>query len=62
MRTQLRNQLHALKQHPVVVEAVRSRLETLLKTLEEQITEIEAELEEVLTTDQEWNTSAAAND
>lgn len=58
IRTQLRNQLHALKQHPVVVEAVRARLETLLKTLEEQITEIEAELEEVLTTNQEWNTSA----
>ena len=58
IRTQLRNQLHALKQHPVVVEVVRSRLETLIKTLDEQITQIEAELEEVLTTDEEWNASA----
>lgn len=58
IRTQLRNQLHALNQHPVVVEVVRSRLETLIKTLDEQVAQIEAELEEVLVTNEEWNASA----
>ena len=58
IRTQLRNQLHALNQLPTVVEAVRSRLELLLKTLDEQITQVETELEQVLAQDKEWNASA----
>jgi transposase len=58
IQTQLRNQLHALKQYPVVVEAVQARLESILHTLKEQIAQIEAELEEVLTTNQEGNASA----
>jgi transposase len=58
IRTQLRNQLHALKQHPVVVQTVRLRLEMLLQTLEEQMAQVEAELEEVLATDKEWKASA----
>jgi len=58
IRTQLRNQLHALNQHPTVVEAVRSRLEALLKMLDEQIAQVETELEQALALDKEWNNSA----
>src|SRR6266508_3375552 len=33
-RTQFRNQLHALVQQPVVIESVRTRLESLISTLD----------------------------
>ena len=58
IRTQLRNQLHALKHHPVVIEAVQSRLEVLISTLNEQIAQVESEMAEALTTDEDWHTSA----
>jgi transposase len=58
VRTQLRNQLHALQHHPVVIEAVQTRLEILIGTLNEQVEQIESEMVEVLTTHEEWQTSA----
>jgi transposase len=61
MRGQLRNQLHALVQGPVVVAQVRDRMEKLDQTITSQITEIEAELlalveaeEKPVGIDQEW--------
>ena len=41
MRTQLRNQLHALQQGPVVIAAVRERMDSLLGTLNTQIAAVE---------------------
>lgn len=58
IRTQLRDQLHALKHHPVVIEAVQSRLEDLIHTLDEQIAQVESEMAEALTTNEAWHTSA----
>jgi transposase len=48
MRGQLRNQLHALQQGPVVVTQVRTRMQALDETLTAQIAEVEAELASVL--------------
>ena len=44
MRQQAANHLHALSQRPVVVSAVRQRLEALIQTLDDQIAAVEDEL------------------
>jgi hypothetical protein len=48
LRQQVRNQLHALEQGPVVIAAVRQRMEILLATLTAQIKEVEKEITPVL--------------
>jgi transposase len=58
LRQQVRNQLHALTQLPVVVEAVRTRLEELIATFDGQIAAIEREITQVLRQDAAWATSA----
>lgn len=59
LRQQVRNQLHALQQHPVVVAAVVARTQQLLATLEAQITQVEQELHAVLQQDEAWAQAAA---
>jgi transposase len=59
LRQQVRNQLHALEHLPVVVPAVRIRMETLLATFEQQIAAIEREIAQVLQQDANWAASAA---
>jgi transposase len=61
MRGQLRNQLHALVQGPVVVAQVRERMEALDQTITSQIMQVETELlamveseEKPMGIDQEW--------
>lgn len=58
-RTQFRNQLHALLQQPIVIESVRTRLESLIATLDKEITAIEQEIASALQQDQAWATAAA---
>jgi transposase len=58
LRQQVRNQLHALSQGPVVIAAVRSRMEALIATLSQQIAEVEAELEPALVQDAAWAAAA----
>jgi transposase len=48
MRGQLRNQLHAVRQCPVVVAHVRTRMEALDETLTAHIAQVEAELTSLL--------------
>lgn len=59
LRQQVRNQLHALSQGPVVIAAVRMRMERLLTTLTEQIAEVEAEIGPSLRQDDAWAAAAA---
>ena len=59
MQGQLRNQLHALDHHPVVVGSVRERMEALLKTLAAQIKEVEHELKAAICQDEAWAAAAA---
>jgi transposase len=56
---QVRNQQHALHQHPVVVEAVHQRLHDLLATLDAQIQQIEREVHAVRQQDSAWAAAAA---
>ena len=58
MRTQVRNQRHALVQHPVVIAAVVDRMDALVTTLDQQITAIEAELAPALAMDSAWAAAA----
>ncbi len=58
LRQQVRNQLHALRQQPVVIDSVRTRMETLITTLTEQITEVDGELALVLQQDAAWAEAA----
>lgn len=58
MRTQARNQRHALVQWPVVIEAVREQLDSLIAELERRLAELEAEIAQVLA-DGAWAESAA---
>jgi transposase len=58
LRQQLRNQLHALDQHPEVVKAVRARMECLLSTFQAQIDEVELEITAALTQDSAWAAAA----
>ena len=59
MQGQLRNQLHALDQHPVVVGSVRERMEVLLQTLAAQIKDVEQELKAAICQDDAWAAAAA---
>jgi transposase len=59
LRQQVRNQRHALLQHPTVVAAVRARMETLIATLSAQIAAVEAELVPALEQDAAWAAAAA---
>jgi transposase len=58
MRTQARNQRHALLQWPVVVEGVRRHLDELITDLDRRIASLEAELAAVLHAS-EWAESLA---
>jgi transposase len=51
-RTQFRNQLHALIQQPAVIASVRTRLETLIASLSEEIATVEQEIAAALQQDQ----------
>jgi transposase len=59
LRTQVRNQLHALLQQPVVVASVRAQLETLGAQITEQITAVEREIAVVIAQDAVWAAAAA---
>jgi transposase len=59
LRLQVTNQLHALEQGPVVVAAVRQRMETLIATFNAQIKEIEKEITPVLEQDAAWAKAVA---
>ncbi len=58
LRQQVRNQLHALEQGPVVIAAVRHRMEALIATLTVQIKEVEKEITPVLAQDAAWAKAA----
>lgn len=58
IRTQVRNQRHALRQLPHVVEAVQQRHTELLQILDRQIEALEAELTDLLKSDDEWAAAA----
>ena len=58
LRQQVRNQLHALVQHPEVIAEVRARMEHLLATFEAQLTEVEAEITAALCQDSAWAAAA----
>jgi transposase len=58
VRTQFRNQLHALERQPVVIESVRTRLQELIATLNEQIAEVEQEIGAALEQDAAWASAA----
>jgi transposase len=57
MRTQARNQRHALQQWPVVIESVMAQLDTVIATVTAQISQLEQEIAEVLA-DGTWARSA----
>jgi transposase len=58
LRQQVRNQLHALLQQPVVIASVRTRMETLITTLTQQIDEIDGEIVTALQHDTAWAEAA----
>jgi transposase len=58
-RTQFRNQLHALVQQPIVIDSVRTRLEILITTLDEDIATVEQEIASALEQDAAWAAAAA---
>jgi len=58
IRQQLLNQLHALTQCPQIIASVHTRMKQLVASLTKQIMEVEAELDEALTLDPTWATSA----
>jgi len=58
LRQHVRNQLHALVQLPVVIPAVRARMEGLIATFDAQIAAIAQEIAQVLPQDAVWATSA----
>jgi transposase len=57
-RPQVRNQRHALIQHPVVVPAVRARLDALIGRLTQQINELAVEIAAVFRQDAAWAAAA----
>ena len=59
LRQQVRNQRHALRQHPTVIGAVLARMEALIATLSAQIATVEAELTPALAQDAAWAAAAA---
>jgi transposase len=58
MRQQARNQRHALLQWPIVIEAVREQLDSVIADLDERLATLEAEIAQVLS-DGAWAESAA---
>src|SRR2546426_735254 len=58
LRQQVRNQLHALVQHPEVIAEVRARMESLLATFESQLTEVESAIAAALSQDSAWAAAA----
>ena len=58
-RTQFRNHLHALVQQPVVIASVRTRLETLIASLTEEIATVEQEIAAAMEQDAAWAAAAA---
>jgi len=58
LRQQVRNQLHALVQHPEVIPEVRARMDRLLTTFEAQLVEVEREIAVALTQDSAWAAAA----
>ena len=58
LRQQVRNQLHALVQHPEVIAEVRARMERLLATFASQLTEVESEITVALSQDSAWAAAA----
>jgi len=59
LRPQVRTQRHALVQLPVVIPAVRARMEELIATFDAQITAIAREITQILPQDAGWAASAA---
>jgi transposase len=59
LRQQVRNQRHALEQHPEVITPVRTRMESLLSIFQSQIDEVELEITAVLNQDTAWAAAAA---
>jgi transposase len=58
LRQQVRNQRHALVQLPVVIPAVRARMEELIATFDAQISAIEREITQILPQDAGWAANA----
>ena len=58
LRQQVRNQLHALVQHPEVIAEVRARMERLLATFASQLTEVESAITAALSQDSAWAAAA----
>ena len=58
LRQQVRNQLHALEQHPEVIAAVRTRMENLLALFQAQLDEVEGEIATALNQDSAWAAAA----
>ncbi len=52
------NQLHAFQHNPITIAAVRSRMEALVETFKQQLVQVEAEIQEALSQDQQWAASA----
>jgi transposase len=58
IRTQVRNQRHALLRQPRIIADVQRRTDSLLDTLNDQIAEIEGELASALHQDENWAAAA----
>jgi transposase len=58
LRQQVRNQLHALDQHPEVSASVRTRMERLLVLFQSQIDEVEGEIAAALNQESAWAAAA----
>jgi len=58
IRTQVRNQRHALLRQPRVIVDVQRRMDSLLETLNDQIAEIEGELTIAMRQDESWAAAA----
>lgn len=58
LRTEVQNQRHALLQQPVVIPAVRQRMEQLIALFTQQIAEVEQEIARALQMDPAWAAAA----
>ena len=58
IRTELRNQLHALVQQPVVIASVQTRLEELIAHIHSEIVAVEREIRLALSQDEQWARAA----
>lgn len=59
LRQQVRNQLHALEQHPEVMTSVRTRMESVLSIFQSQIDEVELAMTAALNQETAWAAAAA---